>query len=83
MENRSGPQSGSNNLHGFEDVRDGAMAGHLDTGMSQGSFTSPAFMAQVDGPSVVNQTTQHHSSGAQEKENIKMKPRALHRLLLG
>lgn len=45
------------------------MAGHLDTGMSQGSSTSPAFLAQVDGPSVFNQTSQHHSSGLQEKEN--------------
>lgn len=45
------------------------MAADLDTGMSQGSSTSPAFLAQVDAPSVVNQTSWHHSSGTQEKED--------------
>lgn len=45
------------------------MAGHLDSGMSQGSSISPAFLAQVDAPNVVTQTSRHHGSGTQQKED--------------
>lgn len=45
------------------------MAGHLDSGMSQSSSTSPAFLAQVDAPNVVTKTSWNHSSGTQQKED--------------